>query len=68
VDLGLPVQVARQWGTQVSDIDAKPTVLSLTTWTWTEGSIRCQAGSDSDNDARSAALLRQFIVARMKNK
>jgi hypothetical protein len=68
VDLGLPVQVLRQWGMQTSDIDSKPTVVSLTTWTWTEGAIRCQADGDSANDARTAALLRQFIAARLKKK
>jgi hypothetical protein len=68
VDLGLPVHVIRQWGTQTSDIDSKPTVISLTTWTWTEGSILYQADGETANDARTAALLRQFIAARLKNK
>jgi hypothetical protein len=68
VDLGLPVRVVRQWGTSVSDLDSEPTVVSLTTWTWTEGSILCQANSDSANDTRTAALLRRFIAARMKSE
>ena len=68
MDLGLPVRVVRRWGLQSSDVDAKPGVIKFTTWAWTEGSILCKADSVTENDSRSAALLRQFIAARRNLK
>ena len=66
VDLGVPVHVVRQWGTQSTDIAEKPTVVKYSTWTWTDGTVGYQAGEESANDERTAALLRQFIAARKK--
>jgi hypothetical protein len=68
VDLGLPVHVIHEWAMQTSDIEAQPSVARITTWEWTEGSILLRANGASVNDARTAALLRQFIAARMKLK
>lgn len=64
VDLGIPVHVVRQWGTQSTDIADKPTAVKLSTWTWTDGAVRYQASEETVNDERTANLLRQFIAAR----
>lgn len=68
MELGLPVHVIRRWGLQNSDISAKPTVIKFTTWTWTDGTVRYEANSDSENDSRTAVLLSQFIAARKRLK
>jgi hypothetical protein len=64
VDLGVSARVSRRWGLESADYNAKPSVVCFSTWTWSEGPIRVLATADSANDARTEALLRQFIAAR----
>jgi hypothetical protein len=67
VDLGIPVQRIRYWAmVSEGNIDAKPEVVSTTTWIWTSGPTEYRMTTESSKVAEYQSIIKALITETRK--
>ena len=64
VEMGVPVHSVREWGTRTSGaLDAKPDIVTLISWEWSDGPVRYSLRCDSSREEEYKAFIRSLIDA-----
>ena len=61
IDLGTPVRRTRQWGIVTQHPDEKPKIKSLTSWSWSNGSVNFNVSGESSYEEIYQVLIHEII-------